>query len=136
MNHIPHTPRRAFLKGLLAAPFALEAALNTLGSHAYAAAQKVKMKAADAKKLLVNVKSGSTPADNFAKGLKYVPVSKVKGQDCANCMHYKKGVTPEGKAIKAKTGGKMQPIGACNLFNQGKGWVAEGGYCMGWAKAV
>ncbi len=52
--------------------------------------------------------------------LKYVEVSAVSGQNCANCQLYK--LPAAGSAC-----------GGCQLF---PGPVAPGGHCMSWAQKV
>ncbi len=59
------------------------------------------------------------PASMMVKALKYVPASKVKGQNCANCIQFK----PETSDKK---------VGHCVIL-QGC-TVATAGWCASWSK--
>ena len=98
--------RRAFLKVLGLSGVALVTTSVFKGSVAAAleACDKVDAKA---------------PAAMMVKALKYVPVSKTKGQNCANCIQF-----------KADTSSKK--IGNCTIL-QGCS-VASTGWCASWSK--
>ena len=59
------------------------------------------------------------PAAMMVKALKYVPVSKTKGQKCENCIQYK------ANNDQAKVG-QCVILQGCN--------VASSGWCASWSK--
>ncbi len=112
--------RRSFLLSLVAAPFALLAAV--------AAAKTVTTTEADASKALVKEKDAMPAALKYQEVAEKAPTRTNKESKCSNCMHYSKAVAADGKAIPVKG----SEVGACALFNAGKGYVKAGGWCMSW----
>jgi hypothetical protein len=98
--------RRAFLKvlGVTGVGVLMGSAMKGPAAYALEACDKVDPKA---------------PAAMMVKALKYVPISKTKGQKCEGCIQYK----------AAATG---QKIGQCTIL-QGC-TVAPAGWCASWSK--
>ncbi len=117
--------RRSFLLSLVVLPF------TSLMSWA-AEKKTVTTTEADASKALVK------PTDMMPKAMKYSEKAEKatartdKKANCASCMHYSQAITADKKEIKVKG----QPVGACALFDGGKGYVKAGGWCMSWFKAA
>lgn len=114
--------RRSFLFSLVAAPFAL------LSAVALAAVKTVTTTEADATKALVKEKDAMPAALKYVEAAEKAPTRTNKESKCSNCMHYSKAVTADGKDILIKGSG----VGACALFNAGKGYAKAGGWCMSW----
>jgi hypothetical protein len=117
--------RRSFLFSMVAAPIAF------LASVARAAQKTVTTTAADATKALVKEKDAMPSALKYSEVASKAPTRTKKESNCANCMHFSKAVGADGAAVKV--GGSE--VGACALFDAGKGYVKAGGWCMSWFQA-
>jgi hypothetical protein len=105
MNH-SQFDRRAFLKvlGLTGVSFVAATALKGASAFAVEACDKVDPKASGAM---------------MVKALKYVPLSKIKGQKCENCIQF-------------KASAESKKLGQCTII-QGCS-VASSGWCASWSK--
>jgi hypothetical protein len=116
--------RRSFLVSLLALPFgflsALALAVNKI--------KTVTTTEAEATKSLVKEKDAMPAALKYQEVAEKAATRTNKESKCSNCMHYSKAITADEKDILVKGSG----VGACALFNGGKGYAKAGGWCMSW----
>jgi hypothetical protein len=105
MDHSSYD-RRAFLRvlGLTGVSFAAATVLKGASAFALDACEKVDPKVSGAM---------------MVKALKYVPLSKTKGQKCENCIQF-------------KASAENKKLGQCTII-QGCA-VASTGWCASWSK--